>query len=482
MRWAWRSASGRRRAWCGRGPSRPRSSPNSPSPTIIRPLTILREAGLGADLAGTIVLRRLVAADGRSRAFVNDEPASVGLLRELGDSAGRDPGPGRAARSAGPGDSPRAARRLRRSTRSAPTRSPRPGASGGTARERAAEAARLLAESRAEEDLLRHHYAEIDALSPEGDEEERLGARRALLQSAERLGETIGRGDRRDRRRGRSAAGAGARPAPARTRPRPGPGPARQRRRGGRARRRGDRRGAGRAGRGRARRSNSTRARSKKSRSGCSRCARWPASTGGGRRSAGAARSDGGAAGRDRKRAPRASRMLERAKRRRRAPAIIAAAESRLARRAQRAASRLDAAVAAELEPLRLDKARFRTVLTPLAEADWGEHGMRARAFRGRDQPRRAVRAAGADRLGRRAVALHAGAEAGAGRHLVGADPDLRRGRQRHRRRRRGGGRRAAAASRRTAAGAGRDPFAAGRGARRASLADRQDARRRAPP
>ena len=27
------------------------------------------------------------------------------------------------------------------------------------------------------------------------------------------------------------------------------------------------------------------------------------------------------------------------------------------------------------MKPLRLDKARFRTVLTPLAEADWGEHG-----------------------------------------------------------------------------------------------------------
>src|ERR1700719_474078 len=47
---------------------------------------ILDQAGIAGDLAGTIVLRRLVAADGRSRAFVNDEPASVGLLRELGDS------------------------------------------------------------------------------------------------------------------------------------------------------------------------------------------------------------------------------------------------------------------------------------------------------------------------------------------------------------------------------------------------------------
>ena len=31
-------------------------------------------------------MRRVVTPDGRSRAFVNDEPASVGLLRELGDA------------------------------------------------------------------------------------------------------------------------------------------------------------------------------------------------------------------------------------------------------------------------------------------------------------------------------------------------------------------------------------------------------------
>src|SRR5512144_2072789 len=44
---------------------------------------LLRDAGIAADLAGTIVVRRVVHADGRSRAFVNDEPASVGLLRAL---------------------------------------------------------------------------------------------------------------------------------------------------------------------------------------------------------------------------------------------------------------------------------------------------------------------------------------------------------------------------------------------------------------
>ena len=40
------------------------------------------------DLAGddTLVLRRTVGADGRSRAFVNDQPVSVSLLRTLGDA------------------------------------------------------------------------------------------------------------------------------------------------------------------------------------------------------------------------------------------------------------------------------------------------------------------------------------------------------------------------------------------------------------
>ena len=34
----------------------------------------------------SLVLRRVVGADGRSRAFVNDQPVSVGLLRQLGEA------------------------------------------------------------------------------------------------------------------------------------------------------------------------------------------------------------------------------------------------------------------------------------------------------------------------------------------------------------------------------------------------------------
>ena len=35
---------------------------------------------------GSLILRRVVTADGRSRAYVNDQPSSVALLRRLGDA------------------------------------------------------------------------------------------------------------------------------------------------------------------------------------------------------------------------------------------------------------------------------------------------------------------------------------------------------------------------------------------------------------
>ena len=56
-----------------------RVSPGHPA------LAFLAENGLPeADSAGEITLRRQLKADGGSRAFVNDEPVSAGLLRQLG--------------------------------------------------------------------------------------------------------------------------------------------------------------------------------------------------------------------------------------------------------------------------------------------------------------------------------------------------------------------------------------------------------------
>ena len=44
---------------------------------------LLKEQGFESD--STMVLRRIVGLDGRSRAFINDQPVSIGLLKQAGD-------------------------------------------------------------------------------------------------------------------------------------------------------------------------------------------------------------------------------------------------------------------------------------------------------------------------------------------------------------------------------------------------------------
>ncbi len=52
--------------------------------------SILHNANIGGgeslECADTLILRRSVSADGRSRAFINDQPVSVGLLRQIGET------------------------------------------------------------------------------------------------------------------------------------------------------------------------------------------------------------------------------------------------------------------------------------------------------------------------------------------------------------------------------------------------------------
>ena len=331
---------------------------------------ILREAGLDGD-GETIVLRRLLATDGRSRAFVNDAPSSVGLLRELGDSLVEiqgqfeqrgllDPANHRmildafAEQSVGPGTLAQAWHDWR------------------AAREREAEAARLLAASREEEDLLRHHLDELRALMPEEDEEGRLAERRTLLQNAERLAETVAEAI------GELGGDAGAQAALARATRRLER--ARERAQGfldaplAAAERAGAETAEALAALGAAARRLELDPRELEkveerlfALRGLGRkhqipVAELPALQQ--RMTAQLAAIEEGAENVE---------HLVRATAEARA-GFIAAAE-RVSRARAQAAGRLDASVAAELTPLRLDKARFRTVLTPLAEADWSEHG-----------------------------------------------------------------------------------------------------------
>ena len=145
---------------------------------------LLRDNGLGVE--APVVLRRTQARDGKTRAFINDQPCSVGLLREIGarlveihgqhddralvgaeehrrllDAFGRlEPDADEVARLC---------RKLKEL-------------------EGAAEALRAsLAKAERDADYLRAAVEELDLLAPEPGEEEQLAERRQFLMRAERI-------------------------------------------------------------------------------------------------------------------------------------------------------------------------------------------------------------------------------------------------------------------------------------------------------
>jgi DNA repair protein RecN (Recombination protein N) len=150
---------------------------------------LIAEAGLASD-GDTLVLRRIVGADGRSRAFIDDQPATVGLLRQVGETlveiegqfaqrglldaaTHREALDAYAGNAAGAEKLSQAWRRWREA---------------GEARRAAAQA---LETARAEEDYLRHALAELDAREPRVGEEAALADERALLINRERLAEAL---------------------------------------------------------------------------------------------------------------------------------------------------------------------------------------------------------------------------------------------------------------------------------------------------
>ena len=151
-------------------------------------LALLREQGLEAE--EEIVLRRVVGKDGRSRAFLNDQPVGVALLRRVGamlvEVQGQHDQMGLAdpATHAGLLDAFGVPAALR--------------AAAGTAwRDWRASVAALdaaraaIAEAEREEEWLRHAVEELSALAPEEGEEDRLAAERQRLQQGERRAEAI---------------------------------------------------------------------------------------------------------------------------------------------------------------------------------------------------------------------------------------------------------------------------------------------------
>ena len=153
-------------------------------PADHRVRALLEENAIEAD--GPVILRRVQMADGKTRAFINDQPCSIALLREAGallveihgqhdERALVDPGEHRRLLDAFGGLEPDAAEvarfhaRWRDAERDA-------GALEGS-----------IAEAERERDFLASALSELTALSPEPGEEERLANQRQSLMQAETI-------------------------------------------------------------------------------------------------------------------------------------------------------------------------------------------------------------------------------------------------------------------------------------------------------
>ncbi|MEO1276454.1 MAG: DNA repair protein RecN [Pseudomonadota bacterium] len=150
---------------------------------------VMDRLGFAGD-GGPILLRRTITPEGRSRAFVNDEPASVGALRQIGealvevhgqhdDRGLMDAASHRGLLDAYGGLTERAetARALRETWRTA---------------EAALEARRTaLAEAERDADFLRYAVEEISRLAPEPGEEAALDDERRRLRAAVKISDEL---------------------------------------------------------------------------------------------------------------------------------------------------------------------------------------------------------------------------------------------------------------------------------------------------
>jgi DNA repair protein RecN (Recombination protein N) len=142
------------------------------------------------DTDGDLILRRVQLADGRTRAFINDQPVTVQVLREVGqrlveihgqhdERALVDSATHRALLDAFGGNSERAAEVGRHW-------------SVWKEREQAVVAEReRLKRALAEADFIRHAVEELTGLAPQAGEEQTLADRRAALMRAEKAADDL---------------------------------------------------------------------------------------------------------------------------------------------------------------------------------------------------------------------------------------------------------------------------------------------------
>ncbi len=162
---------------------------------------MLTEQGIAAE--AEIVLRRVISREGRSRAFINDQPVGAALLRQFAARLVEIQGQ---HEQMGLSDPTTHAGLLDAFGVPAPCRAAVAKAwrDWRAARAALAEAEATMASAERERDWLEHAEAELAALAPEADEEDRLARERQRLQrqarEAEALAQALAELAPRDRR------------------------------------------------------------------------------------------------------------------------------------------------------------------------------------------------------------------------------------------------------------------------------------------
>ena len=149
---------------------------------------LLADNGLASGAGEPLLIRRIVRADGGSRALVNDQPVSAGLVRDLGamlvEIHGQHDERGLL--------NPRGHRALLDSFGMIDTGETERAYAGWQEAQAGLAAAREALELAVRDrDWLEHAVAELAALAPQPGEEQRLAGLRATMQKGERLAEDI---------------------------------------------------------------------------------------------------------------------------------------------------------------------------------------------------------------------------------------------------------------------------------------------------
>ena len=136
-----------------------------------------------------LVLRRVVGADGRSRAFINDQPVSIGLLRDIGARLVEVHGQFETQGLLDPATHIEDLDAYRR-VKSRDTSEADCAAAWKVWREAATAlkaAQDTLSGALAEEETLRHHVNELSTLAPRHGEEQKLVATRSMMRHSEQI-------------------------------------------------------------------------------------------------------------------------------------------------------------------------------------------------------------------------------------------------------------------------------------------------------